>query len=352
MRQVMNGGERVNRSVGSGAAAPRCLVGTAAVTVPGDDSSWVEPDYMSIPPDADVPDDEAQRRLVWPGPAMLMPAGLLPDGQPHSNSDMDNAERISGVRPRNAAEADACVVAYFRQQSALRAAAGLAPARRDGSGHWVEEPAAVAAIRELHRKERVRRRLVEIPPEIAGFLDRLAGVAVEAAEEMLRVHGLCPPPTVHMVCADMDPPYAGMLTCRPFYRGADAEQAVAAMGALPSALWATHLLVVWEHADLCTALELPGETFPSGVVVLEATISEHTVRWYPFATRFGPVGTSGMPTVMPDWETPQRHPGGWLPEPVVKLLKSWREWSADDVLQERVVRLERAGYRIRWTARS
>ena len=131
---------------------------------------------MSIPAEADLPDDEAQRRLVWPGPAVLMPAGLLPDGQPHSASDLDNAERITGRRPRNTAEADGVVVAYFRQQSALRAAAGLGPARRDRSGHLVETPAALAAIRERHRQERARRRLVETPPEIAGFLDRLAGV--------------------------------------------------------------------------------------------------------------------------------------------------------------------------------
>lgn len=337
---------------GSHVASPRCLVGTAAVTVPGDDSSWVEPDYMSIPAEVDLPDDEAQRRLVWPGPAVLMPAGLLPDGQPHSASDLDNAERIAGRRPRNTAEADGLVVAYFRQQSALRAAAGLAPARRDRSGHLVETPAALAAIRELHRQERARRRLVETPPEIAGFLDRLAGGVVEAAEEMLRVHGYCPPPTVHMVCADMDPPYAGMLTCRPFYRGVDAAGAVAAMGALPAAVWATHLLVVWEHCDLCTALGLPGESFPSAVVVLEATISEHTVRWYPYATRFGPVGTSGMPTVLPKWETPQRHPGAALPEPVARLLESWRAWSGEDELQQQAMGLERAGYRIRWTARA
>lgn len=337
---------------GSGVASSLCLVATAAVTVPGDDSSWVEPDYMSIPPYAELPDDEAERRLIWPGPAMLMPADLLPDGQPHSHSDMDNAERITGRRPRNATEADAVVLAYVRQQSALRAAAGLAPARRDTSGHLVETPGAIGSIRELHRRERARRRLFETPPEIGEFLDRLAGIAVDAAETTLSVHGLCPPPTVHMVCADIDPPYAGMLTCRPFYRGVDAADAIAAMGALPSALLATHLVVVWEHCDLCTALELPGESFPSGVVVLVATRSEHTVRWYPYVTRFGPVGTSGMPTVLPDWEPPRRYPGAALPQPVARLLESWRTRPAPDELEQQAVRLERAGYRIRWAARS
>lgn len=331
---------------------PLCLFGTAAVTVPGDDSSWVEPDYWNIPGDAEVPDGEAERRLVWPGPAMLMPAGLLPDGQPHSDSDMENAERISGVRPRNAAEAAACVLGYVRQQSALRAAAGLAPARRDGSGHWVEDPSTVAAIRELHRRERARRRRVVTPPETAEVLDRLTDAVVGAAEEMLRVRGLCPPPAVHMLCADMDPAYAGMLTCREFHRGTDAARAVAAMGGLPAALWATHLMIVWENADLCAALELPGDPFASGVVVVEATRTEHIVRWHPYETRFGPAGTSGMPTVVPQWEAPQRIPGGWLPDPVAALLESWREPPEDDELRDRAARLERAGYRIRWAVRS
>jgi hypothetical protein len=34
--------------------------------------------------------------------------------------------------------------------------------------------------------------------------------------------------------------------------------AVVALGLLPSMLYATHLVVVWEYADLCTALELRG----------------------------------------------------------------------------------------------
>lgn len=312
------------------------------MTVAGDDSSWVEPDYLSLIGD---------RGLA--GPAMLMPAGLLPDGRPHSGDDMDNAERISGVRPRSAAQADELVVAYLGQQAALRRAAGLPAACRDGSGRWVDEdPAVMGVIRELHRRERVRRRLVETPPEIAELLDVLAETLVGSAETVLREHGYCPVPTVHMVAKDMDPPYLGMLTCRPFYRGADAAEAVAAMGALPAGLWATHLLVVWEHSDLCTALEVRGDAFPSGIVVLEATISEHTVRWYPYATRFGAVGASGMPVVLPQWGTPVRHPGAVLPEPITRLLVSWRDWTDADDLAERAAGLERAGYRLRWTARS
>jgi hypothetical protein len=346
----MAGVERVG---GSGAGSRR---GAPAVTVSSEDSWWVPPDYASIPADADLPGDETERRWVWPGPAMVMPAGLLPDGKPHSCDDRDNAERISGVRPRTMAEADACVLAYWRQQATLRAAAGLPPARRDtSSGHWVEAPETVAAIRELHRQEHERRRM-QTPPEVGEFLHRLTATVVDAGEAMLREHGLCPPPTVHMVCADLDPPYAGMLGCRPFYRGGDAADAVAAMGALPAQVGATHLLVVWEHADLCTALQLPGEcadgTFPSGLVVLVATMSEHTVHRYPFDIRLGAPSPAGLPTVLPRWGTSTCERGGWVPDPLHRLLARWRQHNETDLLRHTATRLQGAGYRIRWAARS
>jgi hypothetical protein len=88
-----------------------------------------------------------------------MPAGLLPDGRPHSSDEWDNAARISGVRPRSAGEADAVVVAYMRQQTMLRAAAGIPRARRGASGKAEDSAEALAAIERLHEQERRRRGL-------------------------------------------------------------------------------------------------------------------------------------------------------------------------------------------------
>jgi hypothetical protein len=119
-------------------------------------SLWVEPDYASIPHDKDLPANEDERRLVWPGPALIMPAGLLPDGKPHSYDERDNAERICGVRPRTGAEADVVVWAYMGQQNALREAAGLARARR-AHGKLEDTPETLAAIVEIHEQERARR---------------------------------------------------------------------------------------------------------------------------------------------------------------------------------------------------
>jgi len=123
------------------------------------ESPWVAPDYASIPSDADLPMSEEERCLVWPGPAMIMPAGLLPDGKPADGSDFDNGERIGGPgqRPRNNAEADAVWWAYRRQQNALRARAGL-PRPRRGANGLEDLPETLRAIEQMHREEQGRRR--------------------------------------------------------------------------------------------------------------------------------------------------------------------------------------------------
>jgi len=122
------------------------------------ESPWVEPDYTSIPGDANLPMDEAELQLVWPGPSMIMPAGLLPDGKPYRGDDRDNASRICGVEVRNSAEADAVVVAYRHQQHALRDQAGLPWPHRTAPRYKLEDlPETLRAIEQLHREERTRR---------------------------------------------------------------------------------------------------------------------------------------------------------------------------------------------------
>ncbi|MDN5854039.1 MAG: hypothetical protein L0K86_14565 [Actinomycetia bacterium] len=331
--------------------AVRTLVGTAAVTVPGDESSWVEPDYLAVLSAADVAESPEELIQLEPGPPMLMPADLLPDGRPWAGDMFDVAERITGVRPRNTGDAETVVRRYWVQQTALREAAGIPQPRQDSSGRYVEDPQSLAAIRELHRRERQRRRLLETPPEVAVVLDRVADAVLHGADELLRTLGYCQPPNVHMVCTDMDPPYAGWMRSREFYRGADAAAAVTEMGRLPAAIAASHLVVSWDHADLCTALELPGESFPSGVVVVVASISEHTVRWHPYTAHVGPLCTEGVSTIQPEWGRPCRYPAGELPTPIARLVGTWREWTDAD-LPQLVAELEQAGYSVRWAARS
>ena len=120
-------------------------------------SPWVEPDYASIPSDGDLPWDAAERDLVWPGPAMIMPAGLLPDGRPYSRDERDNATRICGEVVTSGVEAEAVVRAYDRQQDALRSRAGLPWAVRGARGKLEDTPETLRAIEQLHREELVRR---------------------------------------------------------------------------------------------------------------------------------------------------------------------------------------------------
>lgn len=128
---------------------------TAAAGALPDPSPWVEPDYSTVAKDHELAGPGPHRN--WPGPPLVMPAGLLPDGQPYSGDDMDNARRIEGVVPRNEVEGDACVWAYMRQQNRLRKEAGIERARRDATGLH-DTPEAYAAIVEIHQQERERRR--------------------------------------------------------------------------------------------------------------------------------------------------------------------------------------------------
>jgi len=122
-------------------------------------SPWVEPDYASIPSDGELPWDQEARDLVWPGPAMIMPAGLLPDGKPYSRDERDNASRICGEVVTRGVEADAVVRAYDRQQDALRDRAGL-PRPHWGEKSLEDTPETLRAIEQLHRDERARRQQV------------------------------------------------------------------------------------------------------------------------------------------------------------------------------------------------
>jgi hypothetical protein len=118
-------------------------------------SPWVEPDYTTVAKDAEL--EGGGPFYNWPGPPVVMPAGLLPDGKPWGGDDMENSFRIEGVRPRNSAEADACVRAYLRQQDLLRNQAGIELEFRVRGG-LRDTPEAYAAIIEVHRRERARRR--------------------------------------------------------------------------------------------------------------------------------------------------------------------------------------------------
>ncbi|MFD5025791.1 hypothetical protein [Streptomyces sp. NPDC058373] len=178
---------------------------------------------------------------------------------------------------------------------------------------------------------------------MADLVETLSNVILESSEAVLRAHGACPRPQVHILAEDMDQPYVGFVTCRLFYRGADAASALAGLGLFPSVLMATRLLVVWEDCDLRTALELPGDSFATGMVILDAGLDQHTLNWHPFDVEVGGTSPHGIPTVIPHWGTPARYEKVQLLAPVAELLEVWREFRHEDI-QETAIKLQEAGY--------
>jgi hypothetical protein len=194
----------------------------------------------------------------------------------------------------------------------------------------------------------------------ADWVTWLGEVVCDTTDQLLRDHGLVQPPTVHMLMEGMTLPYQGFITSRPFRRGSDAELAIAALGLLPSALKATTVVITWEHADLCTALNVPSDRgFPTALAVLDASLAadrfgvtapRHALRLYPFDLQRGPLNRDGVPTGIPRWYRPEHYRDAALPEPMVRLLELWRAQQDHD-LAATVAELRQWGYRIRWTDR-
>ena len=183
---------------------------------------------------------------------------------------------------------------------------------------------------------------------VAAVVERLESSAVEAQEHLMRVFGVCHPPTVHMIHEGMDPQYLGSIRARPFRAGLDAEAAVSDLGLLPSMLGVSHLVVVWDNVDLSLALVQPGRV--SGLVVLVADRTGHTLRWHPFDTRPA-VNEQGEPTSTPTWAPVQHYPAARLPEPIVYLLELWRVYHRGDVAVL-IEQLAAGGFRMSMTKRN
>ncbi|GGJ89736.1 hypothetical protein GCM10010123_19420 [Pilimelia anulata] len=191
--------------------------------------------------------------------------------------------------------------------------------------------------------------VIEQQPE-HPMASQLRRVVLETAEQVMREAGAVPPPTVHIFIDTMDPPYAGYVTSRQFRRGADAAAAIARLGELPASMYATRLLVAWEHADLMTALQAPGEVFPTAIVTVEATFDGHVLHWHPYDFAWGPTGSLGVPTVQPTWRPTLVRRDGGLPEPIRAALERWRDLDGGD-FEPTVLALQRDGYRLNFTAR-
>ncbi|WP_131735557.1 hypothetical protein [Actinomadura roseirufa] len=181
-------------------------------------------------------------------------------------------------------------------------------------------------------------------PDITSELPR---ILIEASKAELHATGAIPRPQVHMLAEDMEHSYVGFVICRMFYRGQDAATAIGNLGALPSVMKMTRLVILWENLDLLTALDQVTGLAPRALMLLDAQFNRHTLYRHPFeAVPTGRV-VNGVPTISLRWETSQRTHDGPLPEPITTLLRTWRELREDD-MQETAIALQRSGYELNW----
>ncbi len=181
-------------------------------------------------------------------------------------------------------------------------------------------------------------------PDITTELPR---ILIEASKTELHTTGAVPRPQVHMLAEDTPSQYVGFVTCRRFYRGHDTVAAIGDLGALPSVMRMTRLLILWENCDLATALEQEAGPFPMGLMLVDAHLSKHTLHRYPFEPVPTGLAVDGVPTVRLQWETPQRSENAPLPVPITRLLRTWRELREDDI-QKAAKALQQSGYELNW----
>jgi hypothetical protein len=169
-------------------------------------------------------------------------------------------------------------------------------------------------------------------PARQPMAESIIEISFKAITEALATDGGVGPPTLHMLCEDMDQPYAGYVSTRPFYRGADAVAAITRLGLLPSVLAATRVVIVWENADLLTGLTQPHQGYPHALMAVEATFTGHTLTRQPFTVTWGPAdATTGLPISTPALGELEQLPDADLPQPIAAALDLWRQLRNEDL---------------------
>ncbi|MFE9748208.1 hypothetical protein ACFYOT_25160 [Saccharothrix saharensis] len=183
------------------------------------------------------------------------------------------------------------------------------------------------------------------------IVTELPTVLINASKETLYRTGELPRPQVHMLAEDMDNPYIGYSVCRRFYRGTDCVTAIADLGRVPSTMKMTRLMVMWERADLAVALEETDHPTDYALMLVDASLAGHTFHEHPFhLVPTGDLNADGVPALHVEWDQPTRHDDAPLPEPIARLLDTWRAFDPVD-WQQTVVAQQEKGYAFFWTRR-
>ncbi|WP_280274511.1 hypothetical protein [Nocardia wallacei] len=188
-----------------------------------------------------------------------------------------------------------------------------------------------------------------------SYVRAVERACVSTAETLARETGRPASPQLHMFLERPDP-YVGCVTCRPVQGSdnpeaarTDAYLAISGLEVAAAATGATRLLFVWEHADMRTSLNGPGN-YETALVTVDADRINHTLTWRPFTPHptnseadggrsfqlsWGPVGQLDNPDLM-------KVPGN----PIGMALWNWRRGVQLDLEVLDDMRLD--GYIFHW----
>jgi hypothetical protein len=157
---------------------------------------------------------------------------------------------------------------------------------------------------------------------IRALVEAVKGIVFDAARDTLGT-GFCMAPQVHLFYEPEDE-YIGYVSCRPYYRGSDAQAAIERLGIIAAATCATRMLAVWEESDLRTSLYGPADNHPNGVATLEVSLTRHEMTWWPFR-----VNDHGQPPGIDanfeiQWGARTAQPDVALMPAVQSLIRAWR----------------------------
>lgn len=187
--------------------------------------------------------------------------------------------------------------------------------------------------------------------ELFLIVDAVKEGLIETAKSVFPETGVVPTPQIYCFDSASAKGLIGYAVCRDYTRGPDAGVAIGSLGILADAMDADLVVLMWEEADLRTSLYGPSDDHPTGIVILEATLDEHELSWYPFTFTVIGYDADGLPRLNVRFGETSHTLGAALPSVIEQLLGEWRSHQVDSAEEaQAMVRGAQAdGYQVAFT---
>lgn len=187
--------------------------------------------------------------------------------------------------------------------------------------------------------------------EFSIIVDAVKEGLLETAQSVFPETGVVPTPQIYCFDSASSKGLVGYAVCRDYARGPDAGVAIGSLGILADAMDADLVVLMWEEADLRTSLYGPSDEHPTGIVILEATLDEHELSWYPFTFTVGGYDAERLPRLNVRFGETSHTLGATLPPVIEELLREWRSHQIDSAeeAQAMVRGAQAEGYDVRFT---